>query len=45
MLGVTVRTLYRFIDEGVVPAYKFGRKIRLKAADVDDYRRRRPGDQ
>jgi len=34
-VGVTLRTLYRFIDEGLVPAYKFGRVIRLKAADVD----------
>lgn len=34
-LGVTLRTLYRFIDEGLVPAYRFGRVIRLKADDVD----------
>ncbi|MGH9069420.1 MAG: helix-turn-helix domain-containing protein [Acidimicrobiales bacterium] len=33
-LGVTLRTLYRFIDEGQVPAYQFGRVIRLKATDV-----------
>jgi excisionase family DNA binding protein len=33
-LGVTLRTLYRFIDEGQIPAYQFGRVIRLKAADV-----------
>lgn len=36
-LGITARTLYRFIDEGQVPAYKFGRVIRLKQADVDAY--------
>lgn len=36
-LGITARTLYRFIDEGQLPAYKFGRVIRLKMADVDDY--------
>lgn len=36
-VGVTLRTLYRFIDEGLVPAYKFGRVIRLKAADVDEF--------
>ena len=36
-LGVTLRSLYRFIDEGQVPAYKFGRVIRLKADDVDRF--------
>ncbi|TML19140.1 MAG: helix-turn-helix domain-containing protein [Actinobacteria bacterium] len=29
-LGITPRTLYRFIDEGQLPAYRFGRVIRLK---------------
>ena len=36
-LGITPRTLYRFIDEGQVAAYKFGRVIRLKQSDVDAY--------
>ncbi len=36
-LGVTPRTLYRFIDEGQVPAYRFGRVIRLKQAEVDAF--------
>ena len=36
-LGVTPRTLYRFIDEGGVPAYRLGRVIRLKQSDVDSY--------
>jgi len=36
-LGITSRTLYRFIDEGQLPAYKFGRVFRLKLADVDAY--------
>ena len=36
-LGVQVRTLYRFIDEGHLPAYRFGRVIRLKREDVDDF--------
>ena len=36
-LGVTLRTLYRFIDEGQVPAYKMGRVIRLQAADLDAF--------
>lgn len=36
-LGVTLRSLYRFIDEGALAAYKFGRVIRLKAEDVDAF--------
>lgn len=36
-LGVTPRTLYRFIDEGQLPAYRFGRVIRLKAHEVDAF--------
>ena len=36
-LGITPRTLYRFIDEGQVPAYRFGRVIRLKAHEVDAF--------
>jgi excisionase family DNA binding protein len=36
-LGVTLRTLYRFIDEGQLPAYKMGRVIRLQAKDVDAF--------
>ena len=34
-LGITPRTLYRFIDEGQLPAYRFGRVIRLKDQEVD----------
>jgi len=33
-LGVNLRTLYRFIDEGELAAYRFGRVIRLKEDDV-----------
>lgn len=36
-LGITPRTLYRFIDEGQLPAYRFGRVIRLKADEVDTF--------
>jgi len=36
-LGVTPRTLYRFIDEGQLAAYRFGRVIRLQLAEVDDF--------
>jgi excisionase family DNA binding protein len=34
MLGVTLRTLYRFIDDGELPAYKLGRVIRLQENDI-----------
>lgn len=36
-LGVTPRTLYRFIDEGQLPAYRFGRVIRLQLTEVDEF--------
>lgn len=36
-LGITTRTLYRFIDGDDLPAYRFGRVIRLKQADVDAF--------
>ncbi|PZS20956.1 MAG: hypothetical protein DLM54_05140 [Acidimicrobiales bacterium] len=36
-LGVTLRTLYRFLDEGQLPGFKFGRVIRLKEADVETF--------
>ena len=45
-LGVNLRTLYRFIDAGELPAYKFGRVIRLRRGDVDQFisaARIRPG--
>ncbi len=36
-LGLTPRTLYLFIDEGQLPAYRFGRVIRLKKSEVDSF--------
>ena len=42
-LGVGLRSLYRMIDTGELPAYKFGRLIRLLTADVDAYARHRDG--
>jgi len=39
-LGVTLRTLYRFIDEGHLPAYKMGRVIRVQETDVEDFIKR-----
>jgi excisionase family DNA binding protein len=46
-LGVTLRSLYRFIDKGQLSAYRFGRVIRLMDSDVDEFiesRRIEPGD-
>ena len=38
MLGLdTTRALYALIDAGMLPAYRFGRTIRLRTADVRDY--------
>ncbi len=37
-LGIPPRELYRLIDAGELPAYKHGRDIRLRQADVDAYR-------
>jgi excisionase family DNA binding protein len=45
-LGVTLRSLYRFIDEGELTAYRFGRVIRLMETDLDGFiesRRIEPG--
>lgn len=45
-LGITPRTLYRFIDEGSLPAYRFGRVIRLQEHEVMAFietRRIQPG--
>ncbi len=36
-LGIGARTLYRLIDQGEVPAYKFGRVIRLQQGEIDAY--------
>lgn len=36
-LGVSLRTLYKFVDEGQLPAYKLGRLIRLKQDEVDSF--------
>ena len=36
-LGITVRTLYRAIDEGKLTAYRMGRVIRIQKPDLDAY--------
>lgn len=36
-LQVNVRTVYRFIDDKKLTAYRFGRVIRVKEADLDAF--------
>lgn len=36
-LAIVPRTLYRMIDSGQLPAYRFGRVIRILAVDIDNY--------
>ncbi len=33
-LGMTARTIYSFIDAGSLPAYRFGRVIRIREVDL-----------
>ena len=42
-LGVTMRTLYRILDSGELPAYKIGRVIRIQRVDVDAFCERTKG--
>ena len=37
MLGVTIRTLYRLVDDGALTAYRFGRVIRIKRSDLTTF--------
>lgn len=39
ILGVPRHRLYRLIDEGRLPAYKFGRVVRLRRDEVDAWLR------
>jgi excisionase family DNA binding protein len=36
-LGIIPRTLYRLIDSGQLPAYRFGRVIRLQRHQIDAF--------
>jgi excisionase family DNA binding protein len=36
-LGMTPRTIYRFIDAGDLAAYRFGRVIRVRSDDLDAF--------
>ncbi len=38
LLGVDMRSVYRLIDEGRLPAYKHDRELLLDQSDVDAYR-------
>lgn len=37
ILGLTLRTVYRLIDSGALPAYRFGRVIRIQETHLLDY--------
>ena len=41
-LGVSFRELYALIDARGLPAYKVGRDVMLRQADIDTYRRNQP---
>lgn len=41
-LGVSFRDLYDLIDANELPAYKVDRDIKLRQADIDDYRKAHP---
>lgn len=43
-LKVTRRALLRLIDAGHLPAYRIGRRIRLRTSDVEAYHRQRDGE-
>ena len=41
-LNMPTRELYRLIDRGLLPAYRFGRTVRVLAEDLEAYRREHP---
>lgn len=36
-LGLRIPTLYRLIDDGLLPAYRAGRLIRIKLSDLNAF--------
>jgi excisionase family DNA binding protein len=36
-LGITPRTLYRFVDRGDLDAYRFGRVLRFRLDELDQF--------
>lgn len=43
-LGIRRRELYRLLDQGTLPGYRFGSVIRVRAADVEAYLAQRGGE-
>ena len=41
-LRVSFRELYALIDAKALPAYKVGRDVKLRQADIDAYKRTQP---
>ncbi len=42
-LGVSSQTIWRWIDRGILPAFRVGpKRVRISAADLDGVRRPRP---
>ena len=41
-LGLSVRDLYRLIDQGDLPAYRIASEIRLLAHEVEDFHEKYP---
>ncbi len=37
LLGVTERTIWSLVDQGELPAVKFGRNVRIDPSDLRDY--------
>ncbi len=47
VLGISLRTIYRLVDDGQLPAYQIGRVIRFKRDEVEAFiesTRIQPGD-
>ena len=40
MFSVTPRTVYRWIDEGLIHGIRMGRLLRIRSAEVEDFLRR-----
>lgn len=36
-LGISLRTLYRLIDDGSIVAYQIGRNLRIRRSDLDAF--------
>jgi excisionase family DNA binding protein len=41
-LHMPTKELYRLIDRGLLPAYRFGRTVRILAEDLETYQREHP---